>query len=269
MTMPDRYPGTPAHEALLAAVVAHYRDDPRVLAVGLFGSLVRGTWDQYSDLDLDIVVRDGVEVDVAAELRRLCAAFTPLGERAALIVVQHADRGDVVLSSLHELSVRYHPLRATSPNIVDSLLVLSGSLDAATICAAGEANRAPPDTSPPALQTMLDACLRYAVEADAALPRGRLWSAHDLLERMRDLLFELYAATQGTARPLRAFQAQADAALQARLAATVAPLDADAQRQALDRMLDLLATDLDALTAGQIQLGPAQREVLRAIGARR
>jgi hypothetical protein len=184
--MADRYPGTPAHQALLAAVVAHYRADPRVLAVGLFGSLARGTWDQYADLDLDIVVRDGVWVDVPAELARLCAAFAPVGERAALIVVQHADRGDVVLASLRELSVRYHRLSITSPNIVDSLLVLAGSLDAAAIRSAGEANRAPgvtPSAALQALQTMLDACLRYAVEVDLALRRGRLWSALDLLER--------------------------------------------------------------------------------------
>jgi hypothetical protein len=271
MTMPDHYPGTPAHQALLAAVVAHYTGDPRVLAIGLFGSLARGTWDQYSDLDLDIVTRDGVRAEVAAELARLCAAFAPLGERAGLIVVQHADRGDVVLESLRELSVRYHPLGATSPNIVDSLLILSGRLDATAIRAAGEANRAPvatPSVALQSLQTMLDACLRNAVEVDAALRRGRLWSALDLMERMRGLLLELYAATHGAARPLRAFEAQADAALQACLAATVTPLDADALRQAHSRMLDLLETDLNAFTAGQLQLDATRRGVLRAIRAR-
>ena len=49
------YPGTPEHQALLRAIAEQYADDDRVLAVSVFGSLGRGTWDQYSDLDLDVV----------------------------------------------------------------------------------------------------------------------------------------------------------------------------------------------------------------------
>src|SRR5436190_597415 len=44
-------PGTPHHQALLERVVSHYQTDSRIIAVCLFGSLVRGNWDQYSDLD--------------------------------------------------------------------------------------------------------------------------------------------------------------------------------------------------------------------------
>ncbi len=57
--VPQTYPGTAEQQALLRAVVAHYRDDPRILAVIVFGSLGRGNWDSYSDLDLDVIIADG------------------------------------------------------------------------------------------------------------------------------------------------------------------------------------------------------------------
>jgi predicted nucleotidyltransferase len=71
----------------------------------VFGSLARGNWDTYSDLDLDIVLEDGVAVEMAAELRRLCEALEMVGERAAVILPKRADEGDVVCVSPLELSV--------------------------------------------------------------------------------------------------------------------------------------------------------------------
>ncbi|MGZ3674900.1 MAG: nucleotidyltransferase domain-containing protein, partial [Ktedonobacterales bacterium] len=85
-------------------------------AVLVFGSLGRGTWDRFSDLDIILV--DGISVAPAQELERLRATFAPIGERAALIVPKRTDEGDVVLASLLQLSVRYHALASTSPNIV-------------------------------------------------------------------------------------------------------------------------------------------------------
>ena len=108
-------PGTPQHQALLRTIVAHYDQDPRILAIVVFGSLGRGNWDALSDIDLDVVIADDARIDVVDELRQLCAAFSPLGEHAALIVPDGDDAGDVVLESLMQLSVRYHPLAQTSP----------------------------------------------------------------------------------------------------------------------------------------------------------
>ncbi len=135
----DGYPGTAHHQRVLRAVVSYYAPDPRVQAVLVFGSLGRGTWDRYSDLDLDIILGDGVSVAPVQELARLCASFAPIGEQAALIVAKRTDEGDVVLASLLQLSVRYHALASTSPNIVDSLRLLWGRIGEEDIRAAGRA----------------------------------------------------------------------------------------------------------------------------------
>lgn len=115
MKTPSEYPENSQHQAPLEALTAHYADDPRILAVVLFGSLARENWDRYSDLDLDVVIAEGVEIDVIDEAERLGASFSRIDEHVALIVPDGWDAVDIVLSSLLGLSIRYHPLDTTSP----------------------------------------------------------------------------------------------------------------------------------------------------------
>jgi hypothetical protein len=262
--MESNWPGTPEHQALLRAVAAFYADDPRVRAVCVFGSLVRGNWDAFSDLDLDVVVADEVVIPVAEELRRLCVAFAPLGESAALIIPNGTDSGDVVLHSGRQLSVRYHPLAATSPNIIDSLRCLAGPLDPAEIIAAGRAQAATRAPAEP-LARLLDRSVRYAVEVDAALQRGRLWPALELLHRMRGLLMLVFGHSRGWPRPEAAFEAEASPALQASLAAGVPSFTLPAMRTALLALLELLENDLAELSAGQAVLSDGQDHLIRQV----
>ena len=259
------YPGTSQHQALLRAVVDHYHADPRILAVVVFGSLGRGNWDEYSDLDLDLVIEDGVQVDVLAELRRLADAFTPLGERLLLLEPDGPDAGDMVLASLLGLSVRYHPLRTTSPNIVDSLLVLDSRVHAEAIQVAGLANVQRGHAHPAG---GLDHYLRLAVEAHHALCRRQFWRAFQLLHLMRELALAAFTVTHGGARPYHTFQAQADTQLQIRLGQTLPTYSLASAQQALLAFLDLVEYDLDALTNGLLHLSAAHREVLALVRGR-
>lgn len=61
-------PGTVQHQKILEIITSYYEDDPCVLAITIFGSLDRGNWDRYSDLDLDVVIADGVEIDIEKSL---------------------------------------------------------------------------------------------------------------------------------------------------------------------------------------------------------
>jgi predicted nucleotidyltransferase len=171
--------GSDAHRALIEHVVAHYRNDGRVRAVAVFGSVSTGTWHELSDVDLDIVVGDGVVIAPDSEVAAL------FGTKAA-IILSAADSADVVLDSLEEVSIRWHPLAATSPNISASVRVAAGQLSAAEIAAAGEANRVRPDE-----QQLLDVLLRDAIGAWKALRRGHRWDAVAAVERMRRSLILL------------------------------------------------------------------------------
>ncbi len=218
--------GSTAHQALIARVTAHYQADPRVRAVAVFGSLTTGAWHELSDVDLDVVVADDVTIHPAAEAR---AVFGP----AAVIVIARGDSADVVLDSLEEVSVRWHPLRATSPNITASLTVAAGGLPGAEITAAGEANRVPPD-----VQHLLDVLVREAVGAWKYMRRGRHWDAIAAVERARHAL----TALRGHRDQLRFDPAEPMAALAAVITEASVSHDLGPLRRAL---LAALALDQD------------------------
>jgi predicted nucleotidyltransferase len=258
-------PGTPNHQAVLGALKAHYANDPRVLALSLFGSLARGDWDDYSDLDLDVILRDDVMIDARREAGRLAHVVGAVGERIFLTVPRGQDSVDLVLLPLLEISIRYHVLATTSPNIVESVVVLTGPLSTDQVSTAGLANR---ERDATLLGDLLDACVRYALETDIALRRGELWLAVEVLHRMRDLLMGLFARAHGGARPHHTFAALADAALQARLGATLPAFDLLSLWRAHRAMLDLLEQDVVSFAGGRAQLTTDQRMVLEAIRER-
>jgi predicted nucleotidyltransferase len=258
------YPGTPQHQAILRAIVAHYENDPRILAVAVFGSLGRGNWDEYSDIDLDVVIADQVSLDAVEELTQLCLTFESLGERLAVIIADDKDAGDVVFESLLQMSVRCHPLAATHPNIVDTLRILWGRIDHSVIAAAGQANRRPRQ---PVEETLAE-CVRYAAVADIALQRRRLWDAVEVLHRLRSLLMEMYTLTHDGQRSWQFFQANAAADLQAKLGHTLPQYNLASVQESLVRCLDILEYDLGHLTSGQIQLADAYLKALQAVRAR-
>jgi len=262
MRISNDYPGTLQHQVLLQTIVSYYENDPRILAVAVFGSLGCGNWDDYSDLDLDIVVADGVHIEISQELEQLSTSFTSIGEAAVLIIPEHHDAGDIVLQSLMQLSLRYHPLATTSPNIVDSFQLLTGRLNRAIIEAAGLANRSLPDEP---LSRLLDRCIRYAVGVDIALHRGQSWSAVELLHRMRGLLMELFTRTHQGKRAYQFFQAEADGELQARLGTTLPRYNLIPIQGALVQFLAILQDDLEQLVSGQVELTAGQREVLNSV----
>jgi predicted nucleotidyltransferase len=258
------YPGTPQHQTLLRAIVSYYENDPRILAVAVFGSLGRGNWDRYSDLDLDVVIADGVEIDINAELSQLLASFVSIDEEAALIIPDVED-ADIVLKSLMQISIRYHPLSTTSPAIVDSLRLLLGRIDRAAIEAAGLANRRVDDDP---LSQLLDRCVRYALEVDTALQRGQVWDAIELLHLMRKLLMELFSRTHGGRRAFHFFQATADAGLQMRLGATLPRYSLASAQESLLQFLDILRNDVAVMTGGRVQLTAEHADILTAVGRR-
>jgi predicted nucleotidyltransferase len=257
--------GTPSHQAVLGALKAHYASDPRVLAFSLFGSLARGEWDEYSDLDLDVTLRDDVMIDARQEAERLAPVLETAGQRIVLMLPRGQESVDLVLLPLLEISMRYHALATTSPNIVESLIVLAGPLTTEHVRAAGLANTKRDETAP---SELLDAGVRYALEIGIALRRGEPWLAVELLRRTRNLLMELFARTHGGARPVQTFDAQADSTLQARLGATLPTFELPSMWRAHQAMLDLLEQAIPEFSNGQMQLTAAQREILGAVRRR-
>ncbi len=261
MTFPQPLPGNPRHQLILRTILDYYQADPRILAVIIFGSLGRGNWDRFSDLDLDFIVADDTHLNVLEELKELCAALMNVGEPPAIILPDDDDAGDVVFESLMQISARYHPLASTKPAILESMRILAGRLTVEQVIAAGLANR----REDPPVEELLDHCLRYAAVADVYIQRGRLWGSLELLHRMRTLLMEIYSRTHGGVRGFQAFEETASKSLQGYLAETLPQASPESLRMALLRLLSLIQDDFDSFAGGQVSLSHGQKVVLEAV----
>jgi predicted nucleotidyltransferase len=214
--------GSSGHRALIEQVIARYREDARIRAVAVFGSVATGAWHELSDVDLDVVIDDSAEMIPADEVGAL------FGGRA-VIALTRADSADVVLDSLEEISIRWHPLRETSPHIRASVRVVHGELSDADLAAAGEANQTRRDE-----QRLLDALVRDAIGAAKMLARGRRWEAAAAVERMRRSLVDL----RGRRDTLRLDPSDPAGALAAVIAETQAEYDLGPVRRALLDQID-------------------------------
>jgi predicted nucleotidyltransferase len=260
----NHLPGTTQHQKILQSIISYYENDPRILAVLVFGSLGRGNWDRYSDLDMDVVVEDEASLDIVREVTRLCDALAPAGEHLALLIPGDDD-ADVVFESLMEMSIRYHSLAKTSPHIIDSMILLSSRIERSAIEAAGLANREA-DNEP--LARELDRCVRYVLETGSALQRGYIWHAVELLHYTRRQLMILFTYSHGGQRSYQFFQKEADGYLQARLGGTLPQYDLKSAQLCLAQCIDILTKDLARLSNGQVQLTPAHLELLASIRSR-
>ena len=258
-------PGTLQHQAILRSIVSYYENDPRILAISVFGSLGRGNWDCYSDLDLDVVVADAVKIDVETELIRLCASFASIDEQIALLIPNDDDAADIVFKSLMEMSIRYHPLSNTRPNIIDSMQIIMGRIDGSAIEVAGLANQTLDDEP---INRELDRCIRYALEVDSALHRGRMWAAIELLHYMRRNIMILFTRSHHGERAYQFFQEEADKRMQVKLGNTLPRYDLKSAQESLAQFLDILAQDLETLVDDQVQLTRAHSELLTKIISR-
>lgn len=262
MNIAASYPGTPQHRALVRAIVSRYEKDPRIRAVVLFGSLARGNWDSYSDIDFDMLVADDVHIDPERELRSLDDTFANVGEKIAFIIPMNDDAGDIQLCSLMQLSIRYHSLAQTSPNIVRNMMVLAGELDHASIVYAGERNR---KTIPSELTESVDVLVHYAVVANTCIQRGQVWTTLESLHRMRQILMDLFAWAHGGERAYQFFDDNAPQELRVELGATLSSSDPTSLRACLTKLLDIVDKNLRSVADNKVRLTDGHRLVLGGV----
>ena len=131
----------PGHATMLAIIIDEVGKDDRIEALLAGGSMVHGGFDELSDLDLVIVVREDAYAGVAADKRafaqrfgELLAAFTGehVGEPRLLICLYgpkllHVDLKFIVRTDLNQLVERPIVLFARDTAAIE------GDLNAATI----------------------------------------------------------------------------------------------------------------------------------------
>ena len=263
-------PGSDVHQAILAPIVEQYRDDARISALVIFGSLARDDWDAFSDLDLAAILHRDAEVDVTTEIAAISCSLHERGHPVFFTQVVGSD-GYIVLRGLMGIAISFHRLDAADPGIADGMRVLCGELSSGAILSAARTNY----REPLAAKDELHRFLWLALDADIKLQRRQFWNALPRLDRMRGALVAIFAATRGARRDYRFFEAEASAALRAAFGRTLPYFDAGdlnaalrAQSAALQQLLRILEHDLAELSNGQLVLGAEEAELLQRLRAR-
>ena len=254
-------PGTSNQQQLLNWILDYYKEDARIRAILLFGSLGRGDWDEYSDLDLDIIMIDGTSIDARVELANICAFIREEYGLEALILADD-EEGDVVLSNLLEFSIRFHILSDTKPAILGTMRLLMGTVTLQDI----HDGVNPVYSHEPINQAeIVDLCLRYALGLRNAILRERVWISLEFLHRIRGLLMNYYANEYNSKRPIQFFDANASDDLQLLLRKLNPPAELKQVEKAFNQTLILLENRLNDYVRIPINLTKAQDEVLRAL----
>jgi predicted nucleotidyltransferase len=168
----------------------HFRADGRCLGIYLWGSAGRGTEDQYSDLDLGVVVRDGEFEAVRGDLRSTCErvcgkiqGWLPEGERDQFgnYAFLFEAGGELLLCDLTVMSAGFLTRNPWSRPI-RILFDPEGRL------AAGQSQGSPPPYSPDGLLTSIHDYWVYAYL------NGKYWKRSDLdkLLYVQSRLFQIH-----------------------------------------------------------------------------
>jgi hypothetical protein len=243
--------------------VAALRGDDRLEGVLANGSLVNGEFDDYSDLDLVVLVRPDVYVATMRERRAiaesiggLLAAFTGehVGEPRLLICLYgpplvHVDLKFVTLDDMRSLVERPRLLWAREPSRVHEVL---------DVAAVAWPNRIP--------QWFEDRAWVWLHYCATKLLRGELYEAVGMLAFFREqILGPMFHRKAGRSqRGVRRIEQDAYAA--AALAETVAALDRSGALLALETSIGLYIElrQLDPPPATTPQMPEALRDYIKA-----
>jgi hypothetical protein len=224
------------HAAFLGTLVERLSQDARVLGILAGGSYLSNTMDQYSDLDLVIVVEERdfaalmlERAQLAASLGRLLTSFTGehVGEPRLLICLYeepllHVDLKLVVVDDLAERVENPAVLWQKDERVARGL-------------AAGVAQFPNPDAA--WLQRRFWVWVHYTA---TKIGRGELFEALHLLDYLRATVLGPLGLMRAGARPSGVRRVElADPELARRLEATVAKYDATDCLRALEACVDV------------------------------
>jgi len=226
--------------ALLDRVVALSADDRRIRAVLVFGSHANGTDDEFSDVDIGLVMSDAVadvEADVVA-LREKIAA----GLGRSLLAMDFGDPANLHLIFADGVAAELILLHADDLDLARPYRVL---LDKDDVLARAAVRR-PDERAAPDAQAAEELVLVFWHDLEhviAALGRGQLLWAHGGLEEMRGVCVLLARLAAGAEFDAEDPYWKADAAVgadhAARLRSTVVPAEAGPLREATRTLVEL------------------------------
>jgi predicted nucleotidyltransferase len=252
-------PGTTIHKQILSALLNLFKQDKNVREFIIFGSLVRGNWDKYSDLDLDVVVNDAKQEIVRQEVNNLLKVLEINHLKVLRYFEEFTNEYVFIFDSLDRMSIRFHLLEDTHPAIIDSMRILYGDLTSEQI----KASQNMIHKKDLDFQILNNKFLEHAIYAQLSIRRNKLINASFFLNKMREIIIEIYVKSRS--RREFDFEEIADQKIRKAVANIFSTLDANSSIRILKRLIDLYLNSINEISMGKIILSNNEKEILEKV----
>ncbi len=249
--------GSNDHHRILRALADLFHNDANIEAFAVFGSLVRGDWDKYSDLDLDAVVTYALKAKIYETVVAMENALSNAGLKTLLHFEESPNQWVFIFQSLDRISIRFHVLEETSPNIIDSCIILTGKLTKEDLAQAA-ASKPKQHTD---FELRQNKFIEHVIYVPIYVHRGELINALNMLDTLRNSLLTIYCTTHGLSK-IEKFERNAPESLKEALVPTFAQLEVASIKSAFASLVRLYTSSIEMISAGKVRLSNEQRVIL-------
>jgi len=242
--MTESLPGTAKHQAILCAVLNACAKDESIQSIGVFGSLVRPDCDEYSDIDLDVVIPAEALASASGKIRYLIDYLNATDFPTLLVAWDGEHAAEILLKSLDRIDITLHAPEESKAEVLRDLVLIRG--DRSSLPAEGKPAIDLHDVEQ-RLRRLHDKFPILALGVATSLRRKRLWNALSLLQTMRETVIEIYGVARGSTLPVRYFVKHAEEDLQQALGETLATYQPDSIAAGLMHIVNLYRSQCDGL----------------------
>lgn len=250
-------PGNKTHQKILQTLLELFRNDTNIEAFIVFGSLSRGDWDNYSDVDLDVVVKNDRRAVIQKKIAKMLVALADAGFSILSSFEEFPNELVLILDTLDRISIRFHLLKDTHPAIVGSMRVLYGELSREDIQKASVKKEKIID-----FNLLNNKFLELSIYVPVSLRRNKLINALFFLNKMRQTLIQIYIHSHGLPREFD-FEGSVDKSLLHDLYDTYGVCQKEQIYEAFINLLDIYEKNIREISAGKIHLSEKHRKILR------
>lgn len=251
-------PGTKIHKQILTILLELFKQDKNVRAFIIFGSLVRGNWDKYSDLDLDVIVidinHDFIRQEVNIMVKKLNMQINIL-----YYFEEFTNEFVFIFDSLDRMSIRFHLLEDTHPAIIESMKILHGDITIEKI-KNSQNKKLNKEIN---LSLLNNKFLEHSIYTQLSIKRNKLNNASFFLNKMRQIIIEIYVKTRGKRQ--FDFDDIVDDKTKKNMIKTYFLLNHQSIKMAFEAMLNLYKTSIEELSSGKIILEDNQKHILEQV----
>lgn len=242
----------PEHYSVLEKAVSLLITDPRILGIYLSGSFANGQPDQYSDLDINLLVSSADRESVVKDHEKLRSEVAKIATWFPAVHLNNPNQIIVFYEKRYPIHVDYEyktpeelkPIAKGKDAFI--LLDKDGALDKwKAVCSETKENMSP---TLERLQYFEDRFWAWCTYTDGKIKRGELWEARDAIEYIRSNVLNRLAyyvndlGNEGNRRLERKFPKEMLEKLESTIPVTHAT---DSYEKALLNMLDVYKTFFD------------------------